>query len=142
MTTLIAFCKEADVTTEASYVITWNIARSKCPCTDGEFIKENVLQVAYILDPSNKKLQRLISQMALSRQTIIDRIGDLSANVTMSLKNDLVSSVAFSIALDESTDVQDKPPLAVFIHYVSRNFCVKEELLDLVALKDTIKELI
>ena len=35
MTTLTAFCKEADVTTEASYVIAWNIARSKRPYTDG-----------------------------------------------------------------------------------------------------------
>ena len=63
-------------------------------------------------------------------------IGDLSANVTMSLKNDLVSSVAFSIALDEFTDIQDNPQLAVFVCYVSKYFCVKE-LLELVALKDT-----
>ena len=58
----------------------------------------------------------------------------------MSLKNDLVSSVAFSIALHESTDIQDKPQLAVFVRYVSRNFYVKGELLYEVALKDTIKE--
>ena len=85
MTTLAAFYKEADVTTDASYVIAWNIVKSKRPYTDGEFIKESILQVAFILDPSNKKLQRLISQMALSRQTIVRRIGDLSANVTMPL---------------------------------------------------------
>ena len=127
MTTLTAFCKEADVTTEASYVIAKKIARSKRPYSDGKFIKENILQVASKLDRSNKKLQRLISQIALSRQTIVHRIGDPSANVTMSLKNDLVSSVAFSIALDESTDIQDKLQLAVFVRYVSRNFCVKKE---------------
>ena len=55
------------------------------------------------------------------------------------MKNDLVSSVAFSITWDEFTDIQDKPQLAVFVCYVSRKFHVKEELLDLVALKDTIK---
>ena len=48
----------------------------------------------------NKGWQRLIFQMALSKQAIVRRIGDLSANVTMSLKNDLASSVALSIALD------------------------------------------
>ena len=91
------------------------------------------------MDPSNKKLQRLISQMALSRQIIVCRIEDLSANVTISLKNDLVSSVAFSIASDESTDIQDKPQLAVFVRYLSRKFHVKEELLDLVAFKYSVK---
>ena len=139
MTIFAAFSKEADVTTEASYALAWNIARSKHPYTDGEFIKQNILQVVSILDPSNTTLQRLISQMALSRPTIVRRIEDLSANVTISLKNDLVSSVAFSIALDESTDIQDNPQLAVFVRYVSPNFCIKEELLDLVALKDTTK---
>ena len=71
MTALTAFCIEADVTTEASYIIAWNITRSKCPYTYGDFIKENILQVAFILDPSNKKLQRLTSQMPLSRQIIV-----------------------------------------------------------------------
>ena len=80
--------------------------------------------------------------MALSKQTIVRRIGDLSANVTMSLKYDLSSSVALSIPLDESTDIQDNTQLAVFSHYVSKHFCVIEELLDLHPLKDTIKGLI
>ena len=56
MKTLTAFYKEADITTEASYVIVWNIVRSKHSHTNGEFIKENILQVASILDSSNKKL--------------------------------------------------------------------------------------
>ena len=50
MTILTALGKEADVANEASYAIAWNIARSKRPCTDGEFIKESVSQVASILD--------------------------------------------------------------------------------------------
>ena len=57
----------------------------------------------------------------------------------MSLKNDPASSVAFSMALDESTDIQDNPKPAVFARYVSKHFCVREELLDLAALKDTTK---
>ena len=56
MTILTAFTKEADVTTEASYAIAWNIARSKHPYSDGEFLKKNILQVVSTLDPSNKWL--------------------------------------------------------------------------------------
>ena len=97
-------------------------------------MKENILSVASILNPRNKKLQCLIFHLALSRQTIVLRIGDFSANFTMSLKSGLVSLVAFIIALDESTDIQDKLQLAVFARYFSKHFCVKEKLLDLVAL--------
>ena len=46
MTILTAFSKEVDVTTQASHVIVRNITRSKCPYTDGELMKENILQVA------------------------------------------------------------------------------------------------
>ena len=124
MTILTASSKEADVTTEASYAIALNIARSKCPYTDGEFMKENTSRVDSILDPSKKIFQHLISQMALSKQTIVHQNGDLIANVTTSLTNDLASLIAFRIALDGSTDVQDNPQLAVFGHYVLRKNCL------------------
>ena len=67
------------------------------------------------MDACDKKLQHIISQVAFLKQTIVRRIGDLRANVRMSMKNDLASSVAFSIAFEESTDIQDNPQLAVFV---------------------------
>lgn len=45
--------------------------------------------------------------------------------------------IAFSLALDESTDIIDHPQLAVFIRFVLPDFVVKEELLDLVALQES-----
>ena len=56
----------------------------------------------------------------------------------MSSKNDLASSVAFSIASNESTDFEDNPQHAVFVSYVTKHFCVNE-FNDLVAHKDTTK---
>jgi hypothetical protein len=53
------------------------------------------------------------------------------------LKNDLKNCVAFSLALDESTNITDLPQLAVFIHSTSPDFVVKEELLDIVALQES-----
>ena len=61
--------------------------------------------------------------MASSRQTFVRRVGDLIASVTMSLKNDLASSVAFIIALDESIDIEDNPQLAVFVRCVKTLVC-------------------
>jgi hypothetical protein len=40
------------------------------------------------------------------------------------------------LALDESTDVQDNLKFAVFVHYVSIDIVMKEEMLELVALKE------
>jgi hypothetical protein len=45
--------------------------------------------------------------------------------------------MAFSLAHDESTDIANLPQLAVSIHFVSPDFVVKEELLDLVALQES-----
>jgi len=42
-----------------------------------------------------------------------------------------------SLALDESTDIQEKPQLAIFVCYVTSNVDVKEELLDLISFKET-----
>ena len=45
--------------------------------------------------------------------------------------------ITFSSALDKSTDITDLPQLAVFIRFVSPDFIVKEELLDLVVLQES-----
>ena len=64
------------------------------------------------------------------------RITAINTSLEYNFKNDLKSCIAFSLALDESTDITDLPQLAVFINFVSPDFVVKEELLDLVALQE------
>ena len=131
------FSKEADTTAEASFIISWNIARFKHPYSDGEFIKKNISEVVAVLDPKNTKLQRLISQTPVSRHTVERRVSRIDVDVEDKLQKDLKNSTAFSLALDESTNVRDNPQLAVFVRYVSNDVAVKEELLDLIALKET-----
>ncbi|XP_061468686.1 general transcription factor II-I repeat domain-containing protein 2-like [Rhineura floridana] len=135
-TLLTMFSKEADTTTEASFVISGNIARAKCRYSDGEFVK-NIAEVVAVLDPNNTKLQRLIAQTPASCHATERRISQISADVAGKMQNDLKNSLAFRFALDESTDIQDNPQLAVFVCYVSFDVTVKEEMLDLVALKET-----
>ena len=132
-TLLTSFRKEADIATEASFLIAWNIARAKHPYSDGEFVKKNISEVLSILDPSNSKLNKLVSQISVSRHTTERRISQISAAVENDLNKDLQNCKAFSLALDESTDIQDNPQLAVFVRLVTADDCVKEELLDLVA---------
>ena len=103
------FSKESDATTEASFLMSWNIARSKHPYFDCEFVKKNITDVVAVLDPNNKKLQRLIAQMPCSRRTTQGRISQLSADIAVTMQSDLKSSLAFGIAIDESTETQDNP---------------------------------
>ncbi|XP_065642542.1 general transcription factor II-I repeat domain-containing protein 2-like [Hydra vulgaris] len=88
-------------------------------------------------NPNNSKIQRLISNIYVSQHTTERRISEISVEVEQHLLNDLKNCEAFSLALDESTDIEDKPQMAVFVRYVTSDVLVKEELLDLVELKDT-----
>ena len=50
------------------------------------------------------------------------------------MQSDLKSSLAFGIAFDELTD---NPQLAIFVRHVLFDLTIKEELLDLVAIRET-----
>uniref|UniRef100_A0A3Q3RD36 HAT C-terminal dimerisation domain-containing protein n=1 Tax=Monopterus albus TaxID=43700 RepID=A0A3Q3RD36_MONAL len=130
------FTKHSETVTLASYQLAWNIARAKKPYLEGEFVKKCLSDAVAILCPKNENLKRSVKDLQLSQHTIEQRITDNS--VETHLLSDLQKCRYFSIALDESCDVQDKPQLAIFIRFVSEteDCAIKEELLDIVPLKD------
>ena len=65
------------------------------------------------------------------------RIDDLSENIEVSLKDRISKCFAFSIALDESTDLSDTAQLVVFIRGVTENFQVTEEFLVMASMQST-----
>ena len=75
--------------------------------------------------------------MPCSRQTTQRHISQISADIAVTMQSDLKSSLAFSIAIDKSTDIQDNPQLAIFVQYVPSDLTIKEELLGLVAIRET-----
>lgn len=81
-------------------------------------------------------MKRSVKDLQLSRHTVEERISDINDSVETYLYSDLQKWRYFSIALDESCDVQDKPQLAIFVRFVSEDCTIKEELLDIVPLKD------
>ena len=95
-TLIKTFNKEGNTTTEASFIISWNIARAEHLYSDGEFVKKNIAEVIAVLDPNNRKLQRLISQTPVSRHIVERRISRISANVKDKLQRDLANATAFS----------------------------------------------
>ncbi|KAI4888758.1 hypothetical protein NFI96_007104 [Prochilodus magdalenae] len=128
--------KQPETVTLASYQLAWNIARAKKPYSEEEFIKSCLSDALAILSPQNEHLKRMVSELQLSRHTVEHRISDINKAIETQLYSDLEKCQYYSIALDESCDVQDKPQFAVFVRSVTENCTIKEELLDIVPLKD------
>jgi hypothetical protein len=115
------FAKEANVITEAGFILAFNIARAKRPYTEGELIKKNIAQVISVLYPENKTLHKMIEQMPASRHTVERRISVISADIVNNLQHDLTNCSAHSPALDESTDIEDTAPLPIFVCFVTND---------------------
>lgn len=126
--------KTSDETVRASFIVSELIAKSSKPFTEGLFVKKCFLEVADAVCPSMKKTFEKIS---LSANTVAERINELSESVEKELFTRCHDFDAFSIAVDESTDVTDNAQCAIFVRGVDRNLNVTEELLDLVSMKGT-----
>jgi len=74
-------------------------------------------------------------KIPLSRRVIVRRISDMSENLQDQLRAKAAGFIAFSLALDESTDITDTA--ISLIRGVDAELNVTEELLDMVSLKDT-----
>ena len=72
----------------------------------------------------------------LSRNTVADRVEDLSGNLGRQMNDKIKSFIAFSVAIDERTDGTDVAQLAILIRGVE-TLIITEEFLELVPVKDT-----
>ena len=86
----------------ASFALSEMIAESSRPFTESLFIKECLLKASDILCPNQKKLFEGIS---LSPNIVATRVTELAADVEKQLLATARNFEAFSITLDESTDV-------------------------------------
>lgn len=110
---------------KASYVIASEIALASKPFSDGDFVKRCMMKAADLLCPEKRQVFASISQMI---NTIAERISELSAGLDSQLKQRVKSFMAFSVAIDESTDIMDVAQLAIFIRGVE-TLSVTEEFL-------------
>ena len=78
----------------------------------------------------------MVADVQLFRHTVEHRLSDFDTVVESQLHSDLQAREYFSVALDESCGIQDKPQLAIFARSTSKDCLIKEELLDIVPLKD------
>jgi hypothetical protein len=124
--------KTNEAAVQASFIISQIIAKKSKPFTDGEYMKECVMKAAEILCP---KKQQLFKNISLSAKTVAKCVNDLAGDIQCQLKEKCKNFVAYSIAIDESTDVKDIAQLVVFVRGVNEDFELVEELLELVPMK-------
>ncbi|KAJ8884599.1 hypothetical protein PR048_016456 [Dryococelus australis] len=99
-----------------------------------EFIKQCLGKTAEIVCREKVQNSRNIS---LSRNTIVERVDDIARNLNEQLPIKAESFVAFSIAVDESTDVIGEVKVSVFIRTCDNDLNIIEELLGIVSLQNT-----
>ncbi|XP_042228654.1 general transcription factor II-I repeat domain-containing protein 2-like [Homarus americanus] len=129
-----SFHQVSDAAVKASYRIAHEIAVSSKPFSEGNYIKKYTLMASEDICPEKRQA---FANISLSRNTVAERIGELSENINSQLKDKVKSFTAFSVTIDESTDVSDVAQLAVFIRGVDENMQVTEEFVKLVPVKGT-----
>ena len=88
--------------------------------TDGDYIKEvfvNCSEVLFEDLPNKKVILSRIKNLPVSSRTVERRVEDMAANVKIQQAVALKSVKTFSVALDESVDINDIPRLAIIARY-------------------------
>ena len=123
-----------DAATEASFIDSYKLAKRNKPLSDGEFIKECMSDLAIIMCTEHKTKSNSI---ALSRRTVVRRVQKISDDFMSQLKDTSKQVLWYSLALDESNDLQDTAQSLVFIRGMDSNFQLTEELFSVESLKNT-----
>ena len=121
--------------TKASFVLANKIAKQNKSFAEAEFIKDCMIDAVSVVYPEVKSK---VDAISLSRRTIVRRIDAIAVNIQEQLLTASVSFQWFSIALDESTDIQDTAQLLIYLRGIDKNFEITEELLYMESLKDTV----
>ncbi|XP_072251164.1 general transcription factor II-I repeat domain-containing protein 2B-like [Leuresthes tenuis] len=124
-------------TSTASFVAALEIIKRGKPFTDGEYMKESFMKISEHLfsDFKNKReIIQKIREMPLSAKTVRDRAIKMAENISSKQIVDINSAEAFSIACDESSDVNDVEQTALLCRYVNSDG-PQEELIELIPLK-------
>ncbi|XP_060929426.1 general transcription factor II-I repeat domain-containing protein 2-like [Limanda limanda] len=111
-----------DGAVRTSFVISHKIAKNRKPFSDGEFIKECLVDSASLMCPEKKET---FEKVSLCRQTVARRIEDIARNLELQLQEKVVTFDLFSLALDESCDPAQ---LLIFVRGVTKDFEITEEL--------------
>ncbi|XP_067929915.1 prolow-density lipoprotein receptor-related protein 1-like [Watersipora subatra] len=112
--------REVDIAnTMVSFEIAKILTKHQKPFSDGEIVKECLLKLAEV---KCSQMLKSVSDVSLSRITIVRRVEDMGSDIAYQLKVKLSDIECYSLAFDESTDIRETAQPAVFIRAVDKNF--------------------
>ncbi|XP_035876739.1 general transcription factor II-I repeat domain-containing protein 2B isoform X3 [Phyllostomus discolor] len=97
-------------------------------------LRKYLLGSSEILCPEQKQV---FANVSPNENAAVQPVEDVTGNLWEKLREKIKSFVAYSIAIDEITDINNTTQLAIFIRGVDENFDVSEELLDTVPMTGT-----
>lgn len=125
---------QSEAAVKASFIVAEEIAKSGRPFSEGEFLKSCMMKVCDILCPDKKQM---FANVSLSRNTVADRVCEIATDLRTQLSEKSRDFVAYSLAVDESTDMTDTAQLAIFLRGVDSNLHITEEILDIKSMHGT-----
>ncbi|GFU39138.1 general transcription factor II-I repeat domain-containing protein 2 [Trichonephila clavipes] len=91
---------------------------------------DNVVQMRPVRDPSPR-------DCGLSRSTLASRVDEIAENLRDQHHFTISTFQAYSIAINESTDIRNIAQLAIFIRGCDVNLKINEELLEVISMHNT-----
>ena len=123
--------------TMASFKIALMLAKAQKPFTEAEFMKQCFIEAAQTLFqhyPNQQSFIRQIDNLQLSARTIERRLSELASDICRQTKLVLTEAIAFSIALNETTDISDTAQVVFCYRAVNKSFQIITDVLTLKAL--------
>ena len=124
-----------DSAVKASHLIAYEIAMSSKPFSENEFTKTCMLRAAEVVFP--KKAAGFCLYRYKSCKKHYRRQDFRSPNKFKQPFKKQEKFIAFSVAIDESTDITDVAQLAIFIRAVEKTLIVSEEFVEMVPMSST-----
>ena len=123
------FAKSTNSRCEASYRVAYHLGVAGKPYSDGELVKRCLIDVVKCIHSGKEADYSLI---ALSRVTMQRRQDDIAQQLKLSLQAKIKKKESlFSLAVDESTDINDSAQLLIFVRCFSSSFGLCEDFLSM-----------
>ena len=126
---LITFIKSTNSRCEASYRVAYHLGVAGKSYSDGELVKRCLIDVVKCFHPGK---EADYSSIALSRITMQRRQDDIAQQLKLSLQAKINKKESlFSLAVDESTDINDSAQLLIFFLCLSLSFELCKDFLSM-----------
>ena len=98
-----------------SFKVAYELGKAMAPFTHSELIKTCMVSTVETLSPNKPEIKAVINKVQLNRMTTTPRVEIIGEDISLSTLDKVKESDCFSLALDETNDINDTAQLAIFV---------------------------